>query len=782
MSFDIHALTLLEFNKIQERVASYALSEEGKSAILQSQVESDFDKAFKNKEAVRHIVKALGLHELSGAHFPSITLPLKRLPVEGYSLELSELFDIGVFSLSVETLIAWILTFKEIPIVYDYALLFPSLKKVSDIVFKILTKDGELRDLPELRDIRSRIIRLHKEIDSLTQNYLQNENSKYMLQSELPTQRDGRTVLAVKANYKGRIKGIVHEVSATGQTIYVEPEDLLEKNNDIVQEEARFKQEVMRIVRKTTDDLRPFYAEIKEALQAVVLFDGLLSRARYSINTKGNFAFESKGELILKKARHPLLNVKPVPIDLSLDVSTRTLIITGPNTGGKTVTLKTLGLFAAMNQFGLAIPADEGSHVPLFDSVFADIGDEQSLSQSLSTFSAHMKNISSITSQATKNSLVLLDELGSGTDPEEGSAIAMALLDHFINTDCLTVITTHHGILKNYGYSKPKVKNASVDFNKETLSPTYRIVMGIPGESHALDIAYSNGLDERIVKGARSYLHEEQTDIAELIRGLKSKHEELDKAELLQDERLKDLLEKQRKADLKALTLKQKERELKEEGAIALKRLLLESRKNLENLVRELKEGELTREKTLKVKEFIANLEEASKREDEALNIEKEKELNELLSDEAIKEGSFVLVGKNKRKGQVIRKAKKGYWVVETDSIKLTVSATDLVAIVESKKEKPLLDYSLSLNGSTLARYELDVRGMRYEEVIKAMQNQMDACALSNLDTFSVIHGMGEGVLQKAVHEYLKHSNAVADYYFSRPEEGGFGKTIVKLK
>jgi DNA mismatch repair protein MutS2 len=284
------------------------------------------------------------------------------------------------------------------------------------------------------------------------------------------------------------------------------------------------------------------------------------------------------------------------------------VIITGPNTGGKTVTLKTAGLFALMNQSGLALPAAEAA-LPLFDGVYADIGDEQSLSQSLSTFSAHMTNIAAIARHAGEHSLVLLDELGAGTDPEEGSAIAMAILDHFIETQSTVILTTHHGMLKNYGYSRAGVENASAEFDRQTLSPTYRIIMGIPGESRALDIAERNGLPPALVERARSYLDKERADVSALIAGLKEKRRELEEASVSAREAEKRIEEERREADLRELSLRRREQLLKEEGAVEFRRFLLESRKTLENLVRELREGELGRDKTLAVKEFIRGLE-----------------------------------------------------------------------------------------------------------------------------------------------------------------------------
>jgi DNA mismatch repair protein MutS2 len=473
---------------------------------------------------------------------------------------------------------------------------------------------------------------------------------------------------------------------------------------------------------------------------------------------------------------------------------TRMVIITGPNTGGKTVALKTIGLFALMNRCALALPAAEGTSIPVFDAVFADIGDEQSITQSLSTFSAHMVNIAGIVSRAGENSLVLLDEIGSGTDPEEGSAIAMALLDHFIEKKTTVVVTTHHGVLKNYGYSREGVENASVEFDGRTLSPTYRITMGIPGESRALDIAGRNGLPQDLINAARAYLDEGRSDVSALIAGLKEKHRELDSASQkagIEEQRLR---EERRKADLKELCLRQKEHQLKTEAAVEFSRLLADSRKKLENLVRELREGEISRDKTLRVKEFIKGLEEDSAAIDAALEAEEAllriEDTNEVQGN--IQEGDEVTVlwqGKERR-GRVIRKDNKSasgtFWIVETGSVKMRFPESDIAPLMKSagdssNVQKPLIS-TAELTSSAEARFELTLIGMRLEEAIEALRRQIDAAVLSGLKSFSVVHGKGSGILQKGVHDYLKGDYAVADYYFSRPESGGFGRTEVVLK
>ena len=672
-------LSLLEYPQIMESVASHALSSET-AEIIKNSIPILAGEAEETKTMVRAIHEMIqAADNMPRVWLPSIGFLIPKIETEGTVLDLDEALAAGLFIERGEELKNWII--KERVIINEQETLgrqkladmleqIPDCNPVAAEIFKIIDREGKLRDIPVLRAIKRRIESLEKELRTAVSRYSSDEEYKRMLQSSLPSQRDGRAVLAVKANFRGRIKGIVHEVSSSGQTVFVEPLDVVEKNNDILLEKRNLDAEIQKLLRELTENISTYVEGIKIFHTKIIDLECLRARAVYSAATKGRFAGDGKHQaLILKQARHPLLK-KAVPIDIKMENNTRTLIITGPNTGGKTVALKTLGLLAMMNQSGLALPLEEGSFLPVFDGIYADIGDEQSIDQSLSTFSAHITNISAITAHAAENSLVLLDELGSGTDPEEGGAIAMAILDYLIDKNTRMIITTHHGILKNYGYTKPGVENASVEFNTQTLSPTYKIINGLPGESRALDIAEANGLTHEIVEKARKYIDEEKSDITELIKGLEKKQRELagiEKLSTLEQNRLK---EEKRKADLKDLLLRQKEAHLKRESAGKLQLLLDESRKTLENLVRELKEGEITREKTLKVKEFLNQLAQNVENESLALNeeervikeqfrkIEEEKTAAPALS-APFAAGMEVFAGPSKQHGIIVREDKK---------------------------------------------------------------------------------------------------------------------------
>ena len=791
-------IKLLEYGAIMDRVASRAMSEEAAAMIRNERPLCDNDKVLETKERVSAVLSRI----VSGdsephSNLPSIGFLLPKLEVEGMALEMDEAYAIGLFVEQGEALRKWLAPDPSLAVLLEK---LTCCGAVAAEIFKVLDREGKIRA------IKKRLSNLNAELKTAVSRYVADEESRRMLQSSIPSQRDGRTVLALKANFRGRIRGIVHEVSATGQTIFVEPEEVVEKNNEILIERRNLDAEILRLLRELTRVISGHRDNLRQFHRSLLYLECLRAKARYAYEIKGHFAHNrdslagNKANIILKQARHPLLR-NAVPIDLEIDGDTRTLIVTGPNTGGKTVALKTVGLFALMNQSGLALSADEGTLLPVFDGVYADIGDEQSIGQSLSTFSAHITNIAGIIAHATEKSLVLLDELGSGTDPEEGSAIAMAIIDHLIEKKSRLIITTHHGILKNYGYTRQGVQNAAAEFDLRTLSPTYRIIIGIPGESRALDIAGRNGLPAEIVERARSYLNDERSDVSALIRGLKEKHRELDAA--AQKTKVEEirLREERRRSDLKELRLRQKEAELKAGAAGKLRLLLDESRKTLENLVREVREGEISRDKTLKVKEFLNELARNVDAENAALDEEERAVAEERRRVEAagadagadggkarpgIAPGVEVFAGEHRRRGLVLRLDKKSpagnSWIVEIGSLKISFPEKDLVPADPAKTElKPLIAVA-DLAPSSQAAFETNLLGMRLEDALEALRRQIDAAVLSGLKEFSVVHGKGGGILQKGVHDYLKNEPAVADYYFSRPEMGGFGRTEVILK
>ena len=797
---------LLEYPQITRNVASHAVSEEAAAILREAKPVYDAGNAAETKEIVFTIYTLIKSRaDEPRAWLPSIGFLFPKIETSGTVLDIDEALAIGLFVERAIVLREWVIKDRNedkeqmrgrqalIAMLIAENDSPPACSSAAAEIFRVIDRNGNLRDLPVLRAIKRRITSLEKELKGAVDKYAANDEYRRMLQSALPSQRDGRTVLAVKVNFRGRIPGIVHEVSSSGQTVFVEPLDVVEKNNEILLEKRNLDAEIQKILRELTGRIAVHSESLKTLYKAIIELECLRAKARYSLATKGHFAKNPEGRqesLLLKQARHPMLK-KAVPIDIEMNENIRALIITGPNTGGKTVALKTLGLLAMMNQGGLALPLEEGSFLPFFDGIYADIGDEQSIDQSLSTFSAHITNISAITANATENSLVLLDELGSGTDPEEGSAIAMAIMDYMIEKKSRMIITTHHGILKNYGYTRQGVENASVEFDARTLSPTYKIINGIPGESRALDIASANGLDPGIVEKARGYIDEEKSDISALISGLEQKHRELAGIQQKSAKEQQRLREETRKADLKELQLRQKEAELKRGSVGKLQTFLQESRKTLENLVRELKEGEIDREKTLKVKEFLNELARNVENESAALD-EEEKAIKEQylktkanVSAAVFAVGMEVFTGQSKQRGVIVREDKKNSsgnsWIVKTGSLKISFPETELTP-ASPAKTIPSASWAAELGAAAGAVFELRLLGMRMEEATEALRRQIETASLSGLKRFSVIHGTGTGILQKGIHEYLKEDPAVENYYFARPELGGFGRTEVILR
>lgn len=822
-------IEILEYPRIREQIAGNCMSQEGTEVVKNCLPLTDEQEIATLKHYGALWMEYL-LQESPPAFngWPEIGSFISRLRVEGAALSLEEIHALGLFCESVRKFRAWgeqrqkslfyeplspdtDNTYVNKPLSPKKSVLLNKISSIPDLsteeneIFRVIDRStGEIRNLPELRAIRQEIKRIKQDIERLIGSYLSDDNLKSGLQAKLPTIKDGRQVIALKAGSRNRIRGIVHEVSQSGQTVYVEPEDVVHKNNDLVSEEHHLAREIARILRLLTDTLCPSHEKIAIARDKMIFFDGIGAAARWGKRFVCDYAAASNEQkldqspILLKQARHPLLGKSAVPIDLLLTPGGRQLIITGPNTGGKTVSLKTVGLLALINQSGWPIPAALGSSLPVFDYIGCDIGDEQSLDQSLSTFSGHMKNISEILSRATEKSLVLLDELGSGTDPQEGSAIAMAVLDALMEKNPVVLVTTHHGILKNYGYTHKTCINASVDFDHDTLSPTYRIVMGIPGESHALDVAEKNGLDPKIVEKARSYLHDDRADVSALIKGLSSKHEAIDSLEQENKREKRDIHEKRRRIDLKELQLRQKEFELREQGYKKLTTLLDEGRKQLENLVRKVREGELTREKNLEVKAWMTDLEKQLAGEyemlqqehaeigDRGLEIEKkhQEKTSETYDISKFEPGAEVYIGASKQCGIIIREKKNGKWLVSVGPIKMTVDQTELriVSTKGRKDNRVKIDVSTDLANGDTPSFELRLLGMRAEEAIKALERQFDLAMIKGLEDFSVIHGKGTGALQKAVHEFLLDHGDQCTFSFARPEQGGTGKTMVSLR
>ena len=839
------ALNEIDYFRIRDEVAGYCVSEEAKEVLLKKEPLTNHKEIEHLKNMSREWVEYLHTtHSSPLSGWEPIHSLYAIIKTKGAALTLEQVHFLGQFVLSVKKVKEGIEFHKvdlKLKLLPEETEKLPDMEETEKKIFRIITPDGELRDLPEISAIRKAIASLNAKIKTIMQGFTSDQKLSTVLESNVPVLRNGRQVLAVKSNQQNRIPGIIHEVSQSAQTVYIEPEAAVRCSNELIQKEHELQQVIKRILTELTMSLQPSIPDFKTALPIMELLDQTLAAARWGNEHNCVYALPCAGEPpLLSQARHPLLGDKAVPIDIRFMTGKNILIITGPNTGGKTVSLKTFALFAMLNQTGFPIPAGEGSRLPVFTDIYADIGDDQSLDQSLSTFSGHMKNIAQAVNKANSTTLVLLDELGSGTDPQEGTAISMAVLDKLIEEKAFVLVTTHQGILKNYGYTNPACINASVEFDTNTLSPSYHLLMGVPGESHALDIAQKNGLPTAIVKAARSYIATEQADVSALIRGLNRKHIELNKVQKAAESEKKQVLEKSFRLKEKELELRKKEHNLKEGKQQELNDFLIHSRRQLENLVRTLKEGEVTREKTLAVKQFISELEADTKRfeqkfeeeevklvkaeEEFAKEIAKQKtvpssnkktkkkmsnaealktatsnfqgQVGERGSDNNVeplvfKEGAFVIAGNNQNQGVLVKEERKGVWQVQFGSLKMSMKQKDLKLIRKSENLSPSVSYELAgydagtdfivEKDTPRPVFELRLLGMHTDEAIKALERQIDLCVLNNFLHFSVIHGKGDGVLQQAVKDYLSNCPVVKEFNFAPAEDGGAGKTYVLL-
>ena len=805
-----HTLEVLEFFRVAEIIAGYCKSEEARAQCLQKRPLQDAAEITAAKELGRDILSFLQADEpLPIKNLPPLTSVLKQLHTVGVCLTVEELYAAGLLALQAGELKAWAAKQKRTDSVACTLIeSIPPLPQTEQAVFSFIDKNGALRDIPSLTAIRKKMQRIEADIEKTMRSYCTDESTKGMLQTPTPVLRNGRQVIAVRSNFKGRIKGIIHEYSQSGQSFYLEPESIVLRNNELMRAQAEYEQELHRLLVSISAKLAEEAEALERAYDLVLELDCAAAAARWAYTENGVFVPDTGNSqyFYLQAARHPLLGAAAVPIDLKLAPEERILIITGPNTGGKTVSLKTAALFVLLNQTGWPVLAGEETRLPVFRYVGCAIGDEQSLDRSLSTFSAYMRTVGELLAAADEESLLLLDELGSGTDPQEGGALAMAILDELFTRRSRVFVTSHHGVLKNYAYRKSGCVNASVSFDEATLRPSYRILMGIPGESRAVDIAEKNGLSPDVIRAARAYMADSSADAAALIKGLMEKHEQLAVFEREKDETEKALREKQRRFDLNALKLRQKEQVLRSQGYKRLNDLFEQKRNEIENLVREIQEGELTHEKTSKLKQFFADFGKMLAEEQTDICNEQEElsALQQALQNreqangkpangmsatgapvsEILTEGMEVFIPHLHRRGVIIRKEKKN-WLVAVDTVKMTFPADKLEPLNSSAiapLRTPQVVVEAELHKESRPELELRLLGMRLEEAEKHLQNQLDLALMHNMQEFSIVHGKGNGVLQTMVQEKLAAAPYVAEFFFARPEHGGTGKTIVRLR
>ena len=679
---------------------------------------------------------------------------------------------------------------KYIGEMVDLIVEFTALEK--EISRCILTED-EMADnaSPKLKDVRRSIHQQNQAIKNKLSRIITSSSNKTYLQDAIVTMRDGRYVIPVKQEYRSFFPGMVHDQSKGGATLFIEPQGVVELNNKLRELEVEEQLEIARILAELSSRVAEHYREIRSNLELLIKLDFIMAKGKLSCKMHASEPkIDIDGELRLISARHPLIEYKKaVPVDIRIGGDYRTLIITGPNTGGKTVSLKTAGLLVMMAQSGLHIPASHASTLPIFGEVFADIGDEQSIEQSLSTFSSHMKNIVSIIDKASYDSLVLVDELGAGTDPTEGAALAIAILERFYDSGALTMATTHYNELKKYALATSGVENAAMEFDVETLTPTYRLLIGVPGKSNAFEISKKLGLSESVIERASEHIKHGDMEFENVISSIeddkrKAAADRLDaesmRAEI--EERLKKLEEKEKaisekRADIIA-EAKREARELLRETKSAVK----DVQKDLRRLQ---KSGAHTNLNT-------GALEKSRRKINEAEDLVSEKVVKQVNSEpvsaDTLKIGDRVKLLTIGQNGTILSLPdEKGNLMINIGALKVKARLQDLMLINEGKDRKPQAKSSskygsLLRSKSSSVSASINVRGKNLEDALADVEKYLDDVYMAGLDMVSIIHGRGGGILKDGIRQMLKRKKYVDSYGAASYNDGGEGVTVVRMK
>lgn len=679
---------------------------------------------------------------------------------------------------------------KYIGEMVDLIVEFTALEK--EISRCILTED-EMADnaSPKLKDIRRSIHQQNQAIKNKLSRIITSSSNKTYLQDAIVTMRDGRYVIPVKQEYRSFFPGMVHDQSKGGATLFIEPQGVVELNNKLRELEVEEQLEIARILAELSSRVAEHYSEIRSNLELLIKLDFIMAKGKLSCKMHASEPkIDVDGELRLISARHPLIEYKKaVPVDIRIGGDYRTLIITGPNTGGKTVSLKTAGLLVMMAQSGLHIPASHASTLPIFGEVFADIGDEQSIEQSLSTFSSHMKNIVSIIDKASYDSLVLVDELGAGTDPTEGAALAIAILERFYDSGALTMATTHYNELKKYALATSGVENAAMEFDVETLTPTYRLLIGVPGKSNAFEISKKLGLSESVIERASEHIKHGDMEFENVISSIeddkrKAAADRLDaesmRAEI--EERLKKLEEKEKaisekRADIIA-EAKREARELLRETKSAVK----DVQKDLRRLQ---KSGAHTNLNT-------GALGKSRRKINEAEDLVSEKVIKQVNSEpvsaDTLKIGDRVKLLTIGQNGTILSLPdEKGNLMINIGALKVKARLQDLMLINEGKDRKPQAKSSskygsLLRSKSSSVSASINVMGKNLEDALADVEKYLDDVYMAGLDMVSIIHGRGGGILKDGIRQMLKRKKYVDSYGAASYNDGGEGVTIVRMK
>ena len=783
---DLKSMEKLEYSKVIQQLSEYAVSSLGQQKVKGIKPQTAHEQVIQLLEETDDAVKILRLKGgIPLASFHDVRPYVKRMEI-GAVLSGQEFVEIGLLIKGVQEVIHFFddLQKESIELLHLYELVnqFIPLPQLRNRIFETLSEGGFVLDdaSPELKSIRNSIRQTESNAREKLNNIVRGSQSKHLTDSII-TMRNDRFVIPVKAESRGVFGGVVHDQSSSGQTLFIEPQSVLDLNNKLKRLESEEKYEVDRILAELSAEIVPHTADILTNLVLSTDLDVIQAKARYARELKATRPFVSTQNIIeLYGARHPLIpEDEIVANDIVLGEAYKTIVVTGPNTGGKTVILKTLGLLQMMGQSGLYLPVKEESSIGVFNHILSDIGDEQSIEQSLSTFSSHLTTIVSILEVIDENSLVLFDELGAGTDPQEGAALAISILDHIGAVGSFAMITSHYPELKLYGYNRPQTMNASMEFDIDSLSPTYKFKMGVPGRSNAFEIAKRLGLEDDIIDTARTLMTSESQSVDEMIQDLNDKQQEAEahanslRQRLLEAQRLHSDLSRQFK------DYQDEKDSLIEKAKTEANEIVESTKRKADEIIEEIRQKQLegSSGQSIKEHEFIDAQSQLSGLKHEEELLKKNKVLKKQKEKREFKVGQSVKVQSFGQQGVLVEKVDKE-WVVQMGMLKMKLPEEDLI-VMEEEKEKKTTTFTGSVR---TVGTEVDLRGERVDAALSHLSQYLDSALLSNYQKVTVIHGHGTGAVRSAVHDALKRHPSVKKYETAPANQGGTGATIVTFK
>ena len=786
------SIRTLELPAVLEKLAAKAVSQAAKDRCLKLTPSTDVEEVLRLLDETDAAKERLGLHgSPSFSGVKDVSAALTRAD-HGGMLNTRELLDIAGVLTASRRVSDYDAQRQGEETVLDR--LFTSLhtnKYLEEQIRSAILDEETIADTAssELADIRRKMRLAASKGRQILQRIISSPSYAQELQEALITQRDGRFVVPVKAECKGSMPGLVHDISSSGATLFVEPMGVVQANNELKELEAREQKEIDRILRQLSAACAAQMENILWDYDILVHLDVIFARAQLSYQLNASRPeVRRRGGVTLRRARHPLLDqARAVPITVELGQQFDTLVITGPNTGGKTVTLKTIGLLCLMAQCGLHIPADSGSAVRVFHRVLADVGDEQSIEQSLSTFSAHMSNIVQILREVDDQSLLLFDELGAGTDPIEGAALAIAIIESARSQGALIAATTHYAELKTFAMTTAGVENASCEFDVQTLRPTYRLLIGIPGKSNAFAISRRLGLDESVIQAAQQQMDSDSVRFEDVLTQLEEKRQRLEKAQAEADRLWRQREEDARKARTFREQMEKAKDNARTKGEAEAKRIVRQAQAQADEIFAQLDQLRRQQQKQINFQELNdakAAVRHSLNQAQEALHLRSEPQEPAYAPSRPIEVGDLVELPGVKMAASVLAVNNDGTLLLQAGKMKMTVKAQQVRLPEGQPKKKPAAPVggSPKLNLQSRASSELDIRGYETLEAESVVENYIDSAVMAKLGTVTIIHGKGTGALRKAVHEMLKRNKAVKSFRLGRYGEGEAGVTVVELK